>query len=353
MADTSRLSHVYVGVARSARDTIGGIFRRATGDEQWTQLTNGLPDGTDVQAITIHPENPDVIYAGTNTGPYRSTDRGDHWERLGFPDNVLGVWAITVHPTNPRILYAGTSPIAVFRSDDGGDTWRRMRDPGIPDRVKMPFACRVMRLAVDPNHPDDLYSTVEVNGAMRSRDGGESWEDCSADLVHFAERPQYKSRIASDTEVEGMLDGHALCVSAAGSGTVFLAVRMGLFRSTDHGSSWQDVGIGRFAPFTYARDVRVSSQDPRVMYVCVSPAARSKDGSIFRTQDLGETWQRFDHSVKAEATMMAVALHPRDPDQVYGVSRFGQVFGTDDGGRTWNEHRLPAGCRDVYALACA
>jgi photosystem II stability/assembly factor-like uncharacterized protein len=48
-----------------------------------------------------------------------------------------------------------------------------------------------------------------------------------------------------------------------------------------------------------------------------------------------------------------VALHPRDPDQVYGVSRFGQVFGTGDGGRTWNEHRLPAGCRDVYALACA
>jgi len=128
---------------------------------------------------------------------------------------------------------------------------------------------------------------------------------------------------------------------------------MGLFRSTDHGSSWQDVGIGRFAPFTYARDVRVSSQDPSVMYVCVSPAARSKDGSIFRTQDLGETWKRFDHSVKAEATMMAVALHPRDPDQVYGVSRFGQVFGTSDGGHTWHEHRLPAGCRDVYALACA
>src|SRR5713226_9750349 len=122
MADTSRVSHVYAGVARSARDTIGGIFRRATGDERWTQLTNGLPDATDVQAITIHPENPDVIYAGTNTGPYRSTDRGEHWERLGVPDNGLGVWALTVHPTNPRILYAGTSPIAVFLL---GETWQR------------------------------------------------------------------------------------------------------------------------------------------------------------------------------------------------------------------------------------
>jgi photosystem II stability/assembly factor-like uncharacterized protein len=165
--------------------------------------------------------------------------------------------------------------------------------------------------------------------------------------------PRYKSRIVSDTEIEGMLDGHALCVSAADPAAVFLAVRMGLFRSADHGATWRDMDIGRFAPFTYARDVRVSPQDPRVMYACVSPAAISADGSIYRSRDLGKTWDRFDHSVKAEATMMAVALHPRDPDQVYGISRVGQVFGTRDGGRTWTEHRLPEGCRDVYALACA
>src|SRR5260370_38435364 len=125
MADTSRVSHVYAGVARSARDTIGGIFRRATGDERWTQLTNGLPDATDVQAITIHPENPDVIYAGTNNGPYRSTDRGDHWERLGFPYNGLGPRGITGHPTNPRSPYARTSPNPVFTSRSGGTTSRR------------------------------------------------------------------------------------------------------------------------------------------------------------------------------------------------------------------------------------
>jgi hypothetical protein len=51
--------------------------------------------------------------------------------------------------------------------------------------------------------------------------------------------------------------------------------------------------------------------------------------------------------------MMALALHPRDPDQVYCVSRCGQVFGTPDGGRTWRESRLPEGVEDVYALACA
>jgi photosystem II stability/assembly factor-like uncharacterized protein len=50
--------------------------------------------------------------------------------------------------------------------------------------------------------------------------------------------------------------------------------------------------------------------------------------------------------------MMGVALHPRDPDQVYGVTRCGQVFGTRDGGRNWQEYRLPPGCDDTYAIAC-
>jgi photosystem II stability/assembly factor-like uncharacterized protein len=150
-----------------------------------------------------------------------------------------------------------------------------------------------------------------------------------------------------------MLDSHALAVSAAAPGTVFLAVRMGLFRSADHGVNWSDMEIGRFSPLTYARDVQVAPQDPRVMYACLSPAARSEAGTLYRSDDLGQTWKRFDHGVKAESTMMAVALNRRDPRQVSCVTRFGQVFGTEDGGGTWREHRLPAGIQDVYALACA
>jgi photosystem II stability/assembly factor-like uncharacterized protein len=149
-----------------------------------------------------------------------------------------------------------------------------------------------------------------------------------------------------------MLDGHALCVSAAAPGTVILALRMGLFRSTDRGAHWKDMEVGRFSPLTYGRDIRVSPQDPKVLYACLSPAARSEDGSLYRSADLGETWTRFDHGVKAESTMMAVALHPRDASSVYCASRTGQVFGTEDGGRSWREDRLPAGVGDVYAIAC-
>jgi photosystem II stability/assembly factor-like uncharacterized protein len=109
-----------------------------------------------------------------------------------------------VHPTNPRILYAGTSPVGVYRSEDGGDTWQRLANAVQPEKVTMSFACRVMRLAADPTRPEELFATLEVGGVMRSLDGGEGWEDCSADLVKLAERPHLKSKIQSDTENEAV-----------------------------------------------------------------------------------------------------------------------------------------------------
>jgi photosystem II stability/assembly factor-like uncharacterized protein len=352
MMDPSRPSHVYVGAAWAESGTRGGLFRHAVGDDRWEPLTKGLAEDTQVQAITVHPAEPDTLYLGTRTGLYRSLDRGERWERVGLADPRTEVWSVLVHPADPRVLYAGTSPVGVHRSDDGGATWRRLPRAVQPERVTMSFACRVMRLAIDPADPAAVYAALEVGGVMRSLDGGESWTDCSDDLVHLAERPHLKSRIQSDSDTEGMLDGHALCVSAARPGTVFLAVRMGLFRSTDRGASWEDLEVGRFSPLTYARDVRVSPHDPRVLYACLSPAARSQDGSLYRSPDLGETWQRVDRGVAAESTMMALALHPRDPDQIHCATRSGQVFGTRDGGRTWDARRLPPGVQDIYAIAC-
>src|SRR5256712_5626404 len=215
----------------------------------------------------------------------------------------------------------------------------------------MSFPTRVTRLAADPSHPHELYAGLEVDGVLRSLDGGETWEDVSHDLVKLAERPHLKSRIVSDTEIEGMMDSHALCVSSAWPGTVFLAARMGIFRSTDRGMTWEDMEIRRFSPLTYARDIRVSPHDSRTLYACLSPAARSQDGSLYRSPDLGKTWSRLDHGVKARATMMALALNPADADEVHCVSRVGQAFSTRDGGKSWRESPLPSGVEDVYAIA--
>jgi photosystem II stability/assembly factor-like uncharacterized protein len=343
-------THVYAGAWSTKDGGIGGVYRCEAGSNRWERLTKGLPD-LDVQAVTVDPNDPNVIYAGTADGPYRSTDRGESWERLGFPDRGMAIWSIAVHPKQPRTLFAGASPVAVYRSDDNGDNWRRMADPALPDRVKMPFACRVMRFAPHPTKDDELYATLEVNGVMRSQDRGESWQDCSADLVKLADRPHLKSRIVSDTETEGMLDGHAMTMTPAEPDTVFLAARMGLFRSADQGRSWQDMEVGRFSPVTYGRDIRVSPQDPRVLYSCLSVAANSSFGSLYRSDDVGQSWTRVDEGTDPRSTLMAVALHPRDANQIYTVARNGQVFGTQDGGGSWTEFPLPEQVKQVYALA--
>lgn len=344
---------VYAGAAQLTAGAPGGIYRRVVGDGGWERLAGGLPEGAGVRAIAVHPGDPRVIYAGTSAGPYRSADGGDTWRALPLPGGEREVWSLLFHPRTPDVMYAGTAPVAVYRSADGGDSWAALPGVRVPGRVAMNFPCRVTRLAADPSAPHELYAGLEVDGVVRSLDGGETWDDVSDDLVKLAERPHLRSRIASDTEIEGMMDSHALCVSSARPGTVFLAVRMGLFRSADRGSTWEDMEIGRFSPLTYARDVQVSPHDPRTLYACLSPAARSEDGSLYRSGDLGRSWQRIDRGVKARATLMSVALHPRDPRQIYCATRCGQVFGTRDGGQTWEEWRLPGGAPDTYAVACA
>jgi photosystem II stability/assembly factor-like uncharacterized protein len=356
----STVHHVYVGAVRSAQASAGGgrggVFRQAVGSRRWDALDQGLPDGgpggINVHAITVDRRDPDAVWIATTKGAFRSRNRGDTWERLALPDDDTDIWSITIHPADPRTIYAGYGPTGVYRSDDGGESWKKLPDPRLPDRVRMSFPCRVMRLDIDPAEPDSIYACVEANGAMRSRDRGESWEDCTGDLLRFTAEEKYKSRIVSQTEVEGMLDGHALACSAAAPGAVFLANRMGLFRSDDRGTTWRDVEVGRFSPMTYGRDLRVSPHDPNVLYAALSPAFSSADGAIYRSGDTGKTWERIDHGVKAEATMMGIGVNPRDPWQVYGVTKTGQVFATQDGGISWTEHRLPAGVGDCYAIAC-
>jgi photosystem II stability/assembly factor-like uncharacterized protein len=80
-------------------------------------------------------------------------------------------------------------------------------------------------------------------------------------------------------------------------------------------------------------------------------AARSQAGALFRSDDLGASWRRFD-KVSPHATVMAVALHRSDAAQVAFAARHGEVFATADAGASWQELPLPPTGRDVYALAC-
>ena len=132
-----------------------------------------------------------------------------------------------VDSRDPKRIFAGASPIDVYRSDDGGANWKKLATPKVGEHCKGPFASRVMRLAQNPRKPDEIYAALEINGVMRSTDGGETWQDCSAGLIQLAERPHLKSQIVSDTTAEGMLDGHAVTINADDPDSPIVALRMG------------------------------------------------------------------------------------------------------------------------------
>ena len=126
---SNHIPYIYAGLAGETapgRPIESGLFRMADGDENWELLTNGLPEAPAIRAITTHPHNPNVVFVGTQDGPYRSDDHGDHWEKLNVPDHGLPVWSILLHPRNPDLMFAGYEASEIYRSEDGGQRWEQL-----------------------------------------------------------------------------------------------------------------------------------------------------------------------------------------------------------------------------------
>lgn len=343
-------SHVFAGVAgyvgRPEAKGKVGVFRATTDGGAWT---NVLPD-LETFTVNIHPKDASRVLAGTADGVWLSTDAGATFARANFPDAGKQVWSFLVDSRDPQRIFAGASPVDVYRSDDGGASWRKLPNPGIADRCTGPFASRVMRMVQHPTRPNEIYAAVEINGVYRTLDSGETWTDCSADLIKLSEQPHLSSKIVTQSFAEGMLDGHAITITPADPDGVVVACRMGLFRSDDKGSTWKDMELGRFSPTTYGRDVKVSPHEPNVMYAALSVAAASKDGGLYRSDDAGHTWKRFD-KVQVHGTIMSIGLDQSDARAVYIGARYeGEIFGTRDGGATWQAMPLPGPVKDIYCV---
>ena len=329
-----------------------GLYRLTPQRETWEQLGNGLPDGLKVLAIVARPEDPQALYIGTQFGLFYSPDNGDSWTDLGVPVTDSAVYSILLHPNDPRTIYAGMDHTVIYKTEDGGGTWRRL--PTVQPKAALTdcFPVRVLRMALDPGAPEEIYGGLEVGGFICSLDGGDTWEDRSQGLLKLSEQPHLKSAILSDNETEGMLDLHALTVSPTEPGTVWIANRMGLFVSNNRGDEWREFGIRRFSEFSYGRDLIVSPHDSAVFLAALSASSRGDAGSLYRSQDKGETWQRLDHDISIESTLMKVAVSHCDPDRIYCAARRGQVFGSEDGGVSWQALPLPANATDVRAIHC-
>src|SRR5579862_7340135 len=113
-------SYLYAGLAGETgvgRVVHSGLFRLADGANQWQAIENGLPEKPAVRALAVHPQKPEIVYAGTQSGVYRSGDHGDHWEKVTMPDHGLPIWSILFHPHDPDVILAGTENCEIYRSD--------------------------------------------------------------------------------------------------------------------------------------------------------------------------------------------------------------------------------------------
>ncbi len=329
MPSSNHSTYVYVGAESS------GLYRLVPGSDTWEELTNGLPENPVVPGLAIHPSNPEIIYAGTQDGPYRSADRGEHWERLDYPRLAPPVWTFLFRPRDPGVMYAGTAPGELYRSINGGDSWSRLNFPLGSNEVTMAFPTRVIGLTADPNHPDELYAALEVAGVARSADGGDSWEEITGSLAPS----------------EDTLDLHGVQCTAASPHTVFITTRVGPFIGPERGSEWIPVDFGRFSEITYTRDLHAAPHDPNMLYVSIGAAARSSQGALYRSRDLFKTFEPVGSGVAADSTMMAVRVNPREPSHVFCAARDGQVFGSLDDGATWTSYPLPDKAKEIRGLA--
>ena len=345
-------STIFVGAVTPVPSHPRGLYRREPGETEWQSLEAGLPADLQVNCIVTGRENSDVLLIGTQRGVFRSEDRGDSWIDLGVPEECKPVYSLLIHPGEPTTIYAGSDDTVIYRTDDRGASWRSLPTVQPAGALTSCFPVRVLKMTVDPTNTDEIYAALEVGGVIRSLDGGENWDDISGGLLKLSEQPHLRNCILSDNLSEGMMDLHALTVSSEQPGKLWVANRMGLFVSEDRGDNWREFGIGRFSDLTYARDLAVSPHDPKVFIAALSTSSRGDAGSVYTSSDTGETWQRLDHDISIDSTVMNVAINKNDPNRVYCAARLGQILGTEDGGATWNSFPLPDGVQDVRAIVC-
>jgi photosystem II stability/assembly factor-like uncharacterized protein len=151
------------------------------------------------------------------------------------------------------------------------------------------------------------------------------------------------------------VDMHGVMVGRWRPGTILAIGRAGLFRSTDRGEHWTSAGLEALNAKgqTYCRDIREVPGDPRTIWVAAGANFQSDLGALFRSGDGGASWTRVKMGLDPKTTLFAIAFDPRQPRRMYCASNGGEVFASEDGGRSWAERPLPDGATQVYAMACA
>jgi photosystem II stability/assembly factor-like uncharacterized protein len=238
----SNPSVIYVGTGESCiRGNISygnGVFKSTDGGRSWVYV--GLKDTQHIAKVLVDPRNPNVVFVaalghayGPNAdrGVYRSNDGGKTWDKVLYRDDKTGAIDLAFDPHNPNVLFAalyqaqrtpwslesGGPGSGLYRSTDGGTTWKHLEGNGLPSDV-------MGRIGVSISGADSnrVYALIEAKegGLFRSDSGGDSWTKINDDQ-RFTQRAWYFTHIFADPR---SVD------------TVYM-LNTGMFRSTDGGRS--------------------------------------------------------------------------------------------------------------------
>ncbi len=303
---------IYVGTgSASPRGNIStgkGTYRSTDGGKTW--LLIGLEKAGQIGKLQIHPQDPDIVYAaalGNIFGPhpergvFRTKDGGLTWEKVLFVDDKTGCVDMVMDPSNPRILYAGFWQAerkpwtlidggekgGVWKTTDGGDTWKRLSG-GLPDGV-----LGRVGLAVSPVNPDRIWVIQEAQdekkgGIYMSEDAGKTWKRINRDH-NYRQRAWYYSRIFADPQQE-----HTLYV-----------LNTGFYKSLNDGKEFNRIRT----PHGDNHCLWINPQDSEIMI-------QSNDGGSNVSFNGGLSWSSQMNQPTAE--IYRVAVDNQFPYRVYG-----------------------------------
>ena len=277
----------------------------SAGVNTWT--TNG-PEGGSVRELAIDPVHPATLYAAAASGGlFKSTDGGGSWRAI----NSSNVLDLAIDPSTPSTLYAGTDG-GVLKSTDGGESWT-----GIAAGL-MSF---VRTLAIDPSAPATLYAGTG-GGVFKSEDSGESWAATNTGLTS--------------------LSVSALAIDPSAPATLYAATFTRVFKSADGGVSWTHIHDS--ASESFIQDLVVSSANSATLFfAALGPFPNPNDGGVYKSIDGGVSWTR----TLGPRAAFAVAIDPSTSTTIYAGTRRG-VSKSTNGGTVWDDIQTEL---VAYALA--
>jgi photosystem II stability/assembly factor-like uncharacterized protein len=331
----------------------GGVWQTGNSGRTFTPIFDGQPASA-IGAIAVAPSDPRVIYVGTGqadtrydvaagNGVYRSGDGGKSWRHVGL-EATRHIGELLVDPRNPDVvlvaalghLFAPNPERGVFRTTDGGKSWRRT--------LAIDDATGVVALAADPAdprvvfaaawqarvHPWLSYFTPLVgpgSAIYRSGDGGVTW-----------------TRLAGHGLPEGELGRIGLAVAHGPTGARVYATivckKGGLYRSDDSGATWRLANADGALASDYFSRLTVAPGDPDTVYVTGRSIQRSRDGGKSFTFVKGAPGGDDYHDLW---------INPKHPERMITASDQGAVISVD-GGATWSSwYNQPTG--QFYRLA--